>query len=51
MILLIFLLAITVLGLVIKYTKPGFEMRKSNLMNLYSSVLSDMNMDFRDTEI
>lgn len=29
-------------------TKPSFEIQKSRLMNLYSSILSDMNIDFRD---
>ncbi len=48
---LIFILFIAIVGGVIWFSKPSFEVRKSRLMNLYSSVLSDMNMDFRDTNI
>ena len=31
--------------------KKTFAKRKSHIMNLYSSVLSDMNMDFRDISV
>lgn len=33
------------------FAKPSFEVQKSQLMNIYSSVLSDMNVDFRDNWI
>ena len=33
------------------FTKPSFEVQKSRLINMYSSVLSDMNIDFRDNWI
>ncbi len=32
-------------------SRPSFEQRKSRIMNIYSSVLSDMNMDYWDTSI
>jgi hypothetical protein len=49
---LIFILFIAIIiGGVLWLSKPSFEVRKSRLINLYSSVLSDMNMDFRDNTI
>lgn len=37
--------------LVFFFAKPNIVERKTRLMNLYSSVLSDMNIDYRDTKI
>lgn len=49
---LIFILFIAIIvGGVLWLSKPSFAVRKDRLMNLYSSVLSDMNMDFRDANI
>ena len=49
----IFFLILIVFALVyiVHNSRRNFEVRKSRLMNLYSSVLSDMNMDFRDNAI
>lgn len=39
---------ITIIWVSIYLTRPSFEIQKSRLMNFYSSILSDMNVDFRD---
>ena len=46
------ILWIILIGVVIfLLSKPAIEKQKSRLMNLYSSVLSDMNLDYRDSTI
>jgi hypothetical protein len=46
---LILIIIITIIGIAIFIgTRRNFDERKSRIMNLYSSVLSDMNIDFRD---
>ncbi|MBP9780172.1 hypothetical protein KBD33_06175 [Candidatus Gracilibacteria bacterium] len=42
---------IIAIGVSFYFVKPSFEVQKSQLMNIYSSVLSDMNVDFRDNGI
>lgn len=48
---LFFILFIGIIGIFIILSRPSFEQRKSRLLNMYSSVLSDMNMDYKDTKI
>jgi hypothetical protein len=46
-----FIVFVSVIVLVFVFAKPNISERKTRLMNLYSSVLSDMNMDYRDSTI
>ena len=46
-----FIIFVCVLMLVFLFAKPSIWERRTRLMNLYSSVLSDMNIDYRDTKI
>lgn len=49
---LILIIVLSIVGIMIFVgTRRTFDDKKSHIMNLYSSVLSDMNIDFRDWKI
>lgn len=50
-ILLPILIFISILWGIIFLSRPSFLERKSRLMNMYSSLMSDMNLDYRNMEI
>lgn len=45
-VILIIIFSFIVLGLIYQSSQKTFEQKKTEIMNLYSSVLSDMNQDF-----
>lgn len=45
------LIFISIFWIVIFLSRPSFTERKARLMNMYSSLLSDMNVDYKNMEI
>jgi hypothetical protein len=44
------ILVIGIIGVIIYFAEPSFAVRKTRIMNLYSSLLSDMNLDYRSND-